>query len=208
MPTFVTVSRFLNVASAIALMVLHGACTSQKESVNYGRGSRGGGAQLTGGFDPVARRLDSLAALSDGDFIHFQVGHCFGRCEGFVSIFRESPAKFHIYEGEAWSYNEFDRADILYRLRKPIRSDQAEALIEKAKGAGIMKLVMDTTYFMTDHSYIWVRARIGDESISIDRAYLGGKIYSEQGLNDIYIELRKLLLGPLFGGMPKESGEG
>ncbi|MEP7220406.1 MAG: hypothetical protein ABI876_15890, partial [Bacteroidota bacterium] len=39
--------------------------------------------------DPSAR-LDSLAALSSGNYIHLYIGPCFGRCEGYVSIYRQS----------------------------------------------------------------------------------------------------------------------
>lgn len=152
--------------------------------------------------DAVARRLDSLVALSSGDYVHMQVSQCFGRCEGFVSIFRESPAKFQIYEAEAWGYNDFDRADVLYRLRRPLSSDVADDLIEKSRAIGIMKLVDDSTYQVTDQPYIWVRARIGNQTVTVNRAYLGGKTYMDGNLNEVYVALRKLLLGPLYGVKP------
>lgn len=157
--------------------------------------------------DPIAQRLDSLVARSSGDYIHLQVSQCFGRCEGFVSIFRESPAKFHIYEAEAWNYNEFDRADVLYRLRKPVPSDVVDGMIERARTLGILKLVNDTTYQATDQPYIWVRARIGGESIVVNHAYLGGRSYMDGNLKDTYVALRKLLLSPLFGITPSAGGE-
>jgi hypothetical protein len=196
----------------LALALLLSACASQKEA------TRTEGILTQSAVTPapvairlippdhVARRLDSLAALSSGDYIHMQVSQCFGRCEGFVSIFRESPAKFHIYEGEAWGYNEFDRADVLYRLRRPITSDVAEGLIEKARTTGITKLLDDSTYQVTDQPYIWVRARIGGQTVAINHAYLGGKIYMDRGLNSTYVELRKLLLSPLYGITPPEKG--
>jgi hypothetical protein len=158
---------------------------------------------LPGPTDLVARRLDSISQVSEGDYIHMQVSQCFGRCEGYVSIFRESPAKFYVYEGEAWGYNEFDRADVLFRLRRPIANDLAEGIFEKAHKAGIMKLITDTTYQVTDQPYIWVRARIGGERVVVNHAYLGGKLYMELGLNDTYAQLRKLLFSLVYGVTPQ-----
>lgn len=159
--------------------------------------------------DPITARLDSLAALSQGDYIHLQVSPCFGKCDGYVSIFRESPAKYYIYEGEGWLYNEFDRGDILYRLRKPIANNLADELFRKASDGGIMKLVNDTTMLMTDLPYIWVRARIGGRTLAIDHAYLGGELYApkdgNESLNDVYTRLRVILFTPLFTSSMKTT---
>ncbi len=158
--------------------------------------------------DPIASHLDSLVDHSQGNYVHIVISQCFGRCEGHISISRETPAKFHVYDAEAYRYDEFERGDILYRMRKPMSSDVAEELMTKAYQTGIMKLVADTTHFMTDQPYIWVRARYGDEIVSVNHAYLGGVRYAGDGrtpgLSDIYARLRVLLLGPLFNAAPAD----
>ncbi len=160
--------------------------------------------------DFTAVRLDSLVAISDGDYIHMEIGTCFGKCDARISIFRTSPAKFYIYEAEAWRYDEFDRDDIRYRSRRPMANDQAEALFQKAHELGLLRFVNDTTMMMTDMPHIWVRARLGGAKLSIDKAYLGGKLYTNDGkgggLSDIYTKLRVALLAPLFNISGPSSG--
>lgn len=186
----------------LALLLFAGCASSRQASLKQGAapaGSAPSGAE-------VSARLDSLAALSQGDYIHLQVGPCFGKCDGYVSIFRESPAKYYIYEGEGWLYNEFDRDVVLYRLRKPVASDMAEEIFRLAGEKGIMKLENDTTYLMTDQSFIWVRARIGGRTLAVDNAYLGGEKYAglegKEKLGDLYTALRILLFSYLFGKTP------
>lgn len=151
----------------------------------------------------IASRLDSLVTISHGDYIHLHIGPCKGHCEASVSIFQESPAKFHIYEGEAWRYNEFDRAPILYRLRRPITSDIAENIFRRLPDLGLFGFVEDRTIAVTDHPTIWLRARIGGRSIALDDVNLGGTRYAgagkEEGLYKAYASIRTLLLAELYG---------
>lgn len=188
--------------SILLLAVLAGcailaACSSPKESSR----SKMPPADVASNIDDPAARLDSLVAHSHGDYLHMVVSQCFGRCEAHISLYRGSPAEFHIYDAEAWVYNEFQRSDILYRMRRPMVSDKAEALIARADELGIMRLVNDTTYRMTDQPYIWVRARIGTRKVSVNHAYLGGEKYASDGtgpsLAQTYVSLRGALLAPL-----------
>lgn len=216
-------------AALAAALVLVAGCSSSKQTTgeekSTGDPMSGGVQQSTGAIrlnvpnppppppppfaDPTAERLDNLAALSNGDYIHVEVSRCFGRCEATVSLFRESPAKFHIYEAEAYRYDEFERGDILYRVRRPIASDSANDIFRAAETAGIMTLTNDTTMLMTDQPYLWVRARIGGRTVSVNHAYVGGRKYASEGtrssLYDAYSKVRTLLLAPLFAG-PKSEG--
>ncbi len=177
------------------------ACSSPKESSRSKMPPADVAADAASNIDDPAARLDSLVAHSHGDYLHMVVSQCFGRCEAHVSLYRGSPAEFHIYDAEAWVYNEFQRSDILYRMRRPMVSDKAEALIARADELGIMRLVNDTTYRMTDQPYIWVRARIGTRKVSVNHAYLGGEKYASDGtgpsLAQTYVNLRGALLAPL-----------
>lgn len=187
-------------------LVLYG-CSSSRSAAG---GQSAGGEAATGGNpglgmaeSAIVARLDSMAAISRSDYIHLYIGPCKGWCEAYVSIFRESPAKFHIYEAEAWRYNEFDRSDILYRLRRPLTSDVAENMMLRASELGITRLVDDQTTAVTDHPRIWLRARIGGEIVVLNGTHLGGKLYAgagrDSGLYKTYQELRTLLLAELYG---------
>jgi hypothetical protein len=158
--------------------------------------------------DAIASRLDSLAAISSGDYIHLQVGVCFGRCDAYVSLYRDSPAHYHIYEAEGWKFDEQQRDFILFRLRRPLGSDESDWIFNAATNAGLMRLEPDTTFLATDQPHFWLRARIGDRTIAIDNAYLGGEKYMAppQGgappLSKTFFAVRDALLGTLFAGGP------
>ncbi len=192
--------------SKILLLILlclagYGCTSSQNGAVRNAKSRGDGGLSISS--DGIAARLDSLAAISHRDYIHLYIGPCLGRCEAYVSIFRESPATFHIYEAEGWRYDEFNRGDILYRLRRPLTSDVAENLFQRASEIGLLTFVDDQTTAVTDHPMIWLRARIGDRTISLDEVHLGGERYAgagrEQGLYKAYTQLRMLLLAELYG---------
>ena len=125
----------------------------------------------------VAHRLDSLAARSDGDYIHIEIGQCFGKCEATMSLYRDSPAHYYIYEAEGWRFNEQQREFLLYRLRRPVGSDDANAILDEASKVGISRLVDDSTRAVTDQPLFWLRARIADRTIVINGAYIGGEKY-------------------------------
>ncbi|MBS1912707.1 MAG: hypothetical protein JST22_12035 [Bacteroidetes bacterium] len=207
------------ILAGLCLALLLAACSTPKEA-NRGSGTSTSQPEHNEAIpintanitypDFTAVRLDSLVAISNGDYLHVEIGTCFGKCDARVSIFRTSPAKFYIYEAEAWRYDEFDRDDIRYRSRRPMANDQAEALFQTARELGLLRFVNDTTMVMTDMPHIWVRARLGGEKLSIDKAYLGGKLYTNDGkgggLADIYTKLRVALLAPLFNMTGPSSG--
>lgn len=144
-------------------------------------------------------RLDSLAALSSGNYIHLYIGPCFGRCEGYVSIYRESPATFYVYDAEGWRYDEVARIDLLRRLRAPMNDEDADAILRLARDAGVIDLVNDSTRMITDQPSIWVRARLDGKMVKVDDAYLGGKLYSdnERARYNDYAKIRSVLFDPL-----------
>jgi len=184
-----------NIRPLIPLLALITGCA--------GSANTGGNPSLTMPRDAIVARLDSLAATSHGDYLHIYIGPCLGRCEAYVSIFRESAADFHIYEAEGWRYNEFQREDILYRLRHPITSQVAEDIFRRASEIGIFDLVEDRTQVVPDHPTIWLRARIGGRTIVLNDVNLGGASYAgagkEGGRYATYVDLRQLLLAELFG---------
>ncbi len=193
----------LTVVPLAALALTLGACSSPRGTATGD--STGGVVAVSGlGMDDAAivARLDGLAAVSHRDYIHLYIGPCKGWCEAYVSIYRESPAKFHIYEAEGWRYNEFERGDILYRLRRPIASDLAENILQRASELGITRLVDDQTTAVTDHPRIWLRARIGENVVKLDGTRLGGERYAgagrESGLYKTYQDLRTLLFEQLY----------
>ena len=199
------VMKIVAVVPLAALALVFGACSSPRGTA-AGDSTGGSGAVAVSGLGmeeaAIVARLDGLAAISHRDYIHLYIGPCKGWCEAYVSIYRESPAKFHIYEAEGWRYNEFERGDILYRLRRPIASDLAENILQRASELGITRLVDDQTTAVTDHPRIWLRARIGENVVKLDGTRLGGERYAgagrESGLYKTYQDLRTLLLEPLY----------
>lgn len=197
----------------ILMLLAMASCSAPKETatppmINDGREAIRLDVPSMTNADPAARRLDSLVAISKGDYLHMEVSQCFGRCEARVSIFRESPAKYHIYEADAWQYDEFERGDIQFRMRKPMSSDVADGLLQQAYELGVMRLGDDTTHLMTDQPYLWLRARFGAETVRVDRAYVGGAKYAGDGrtpgMSAIYAKIRQAMLAPLFNANPAD----
>jgi|GEM_PF-2508363 len=191
--------RALPAVSALLLAAAVGACSSARSLYN-----------MPPGVDP-AERLDSLAALSQGDYIHIQFSPCLGKCDGYVSIYRTSPASYHTYEAEGWTYNQFERGEILQRVRVPIDSDVADEAIRRSDSAGLMRLVDDTTRLNTTSPYLWVRARIGERTLALDHVYLGSQSYASttSALASTYANLRLILLGYMQNiriGQASEAG--
>lgn len=182
------IRRALLAVALLALAMAAGACTGAKSIYN-----------MPPGVDPKVR-LDSLAAISQGDYIHVQISPCLGKCEGYVSVYRTSPARFHIYEAEAWGYNEFERGDILQRVRIPLSSDVADEIIARIDSAGLMSLTDDTTRLTESSGYMWVRARIGEKTLSLDHVYLGSRSYGSSAgpLALVYSHVRQALFADLF----------
>jgi hypothetical protein len=191
------VALSISVASAVI------GCSSTQQSQQSAELKRGGG---DGGsvveVSSVEQRLDSLASISDGDYIHLVVGQCFGRCDGYVSLWRISRAGHYVYEAEGWKFDEQTRDFILYRLRRPIGTDEANTMLRAALKAGMYRLQNDSTMFVTDQPSIWLRASINGEKIVIDNAYTGGEKYAsgneDQQLGSVYQNLRSALLARLF----------
>ena len=190
--TFSTTSsgirRALLGMALLGLAALAGACSGAKSIYN-----------MPAGIDPKVR-LDSLAAISQGDYLHVQFSPCLGKCEGYVSVYRTSPANFHIYEAEAWGYNEFERGDILQRVRVPLSSDVADEIIARVDSAGLMRLTDDTTSITANSAYMWVRARIGEKTLALDHVYLGSRSYGSSAgpLAVVYSNVRQALFADLF----------
>lgn len=180
--------------AAICLLLLAGCSTAR---------TTGGNPSLLMPADAIVERLDSLAAVSHDEYLHMHIGPCLGRCEAYFSIYRKTPAEFHIYEGEGWIYNEFQREDILYRLRRPLTSDVAENIYQRASEIGLFTFVDDQTEVLPDHPRIWLRARIGGQVIALNNVNLGGTKYAgagkDTGLYKTYIDIRGLLFRELSG---------
>lgn len=180
--------------AAVSLLLIAG-CSSARNT--------GANPSLNMPPDAIVERLDSLAAVSHGDYIHMQIGPCLGWCEAYFSIYHRSPAEFHIYEGEGWIYNEFQREDILYRLRRPLTSDVAENLYQRASELGLFSFVDDQTQALPDHPRIWLRARIGGQVIALNNVNMGGTKYAgagkDTGLYKTYVDIRRLLFLELSG---------
>jgi hypothetical protein len=190
--TFSTASagirRTLMAVALLALGLVAGACSGAKSIYN-----------MPPGVDPKAR-LDSLAAISQGDYVHVQISPCRGSCDGYVSIYRTSPASFHIYEAEAWGYNEFERGEILHRVRVPLSSDVADEIIARIDSAGLMLLTDDSTRVTDNSGYMWVRARVGQKTLALDHVYLGSRSYGSTAgpLAVVYTRIREALFADLF----------
>ncbi len=184
------------VLSGIVITGCAGSGESQKEDVVMKRENTS---------DDIAARLDSLVKHSIGDYLHLQVGPCFGKCEMNISIYHDDrEAHYYVYDAEGYRYNEISHTNDLLRLRKPIDQTVAEDMLLRVSAGGVFQLVPDTTMAITDQPYLWIRAKIGGSKISLDKVYTGGEQYvtktrnGQPTLSERYIMIRSMLLEPLY----------
>lgn len=151
----------------------------------------------------VSRQMDSLAAASAGDYIHLRIGDCAGQCNAMVSIYRTTPAHRYTYEAEGWRYDDVDRAFVLYRLRRPMLITEANNLLGEADRAELFAIAGQgrerQAVTPAGDAPVWIRARIGARTISLDDVYLPGGDAPEVGPPAPGLSLlRTILLTPLY----------
>lgn len=157
----------------------------------------------------ISRTLDSLASVSIGSYVHFAVGSCVGgRCEELVSIHRDSEDDVYRYRGAAWV--GIPLKSQFYGTRRELPEEEAGAILADARLAGIMSLVADSTTATRSQPRFWLRARFGDQIISIDGASLASPSYAASiagGPGDIYDRVEKALLAPLHDQFRRRTAE-
>ncbi len=190
----------------LLLLVLPG-CSSSQKSETQAADTTGGETDetWTAYDDPIADRLDSLAALSVGDYVHLQIGPCFGSCEGRASLYSVEGRSYR-YSAESGGGGRGPAVPVR-RAESAVPKDEAEETFRSLEEAGIYELVPDSTMVVTDLSHFWLRARIGETKITIDNAYLGGERYFRRGddreLDNSLMEAFHRVRGILYARLPQ-----